>query len=161
MFSKWINSSIWHLVGTWTGTTSLNQSGLGSNSNKGILHISQSTRGGASHSDSLESYLGHSLAWGIGLLPPAKMQSAFSTVLPDWAFNFIFCLHTHTHTHTHTQVFANGLGDLGSIPGHVIPKTLKMVLDSALLNTQKYEVRIKGKVEQSRERSSVLPYTAV
>ena len=36
------------------------------------------------------------------------------------------------------RVFANGPGDLGSIPGHVIPKTLKMVLDTALLNTQQY-----------------------
>ena len=34
------------------------------------------------------------------------------------------------------RVFANGLGDLGSIPGHVILKTLKMVLDTSLLNTQ-------------------------
>ncbi len=34
------------------------------------------------------------------------------------------------------RVFANGLGDLGSIAGHVIPKTLKMVLDTYLLNTQ-------------------------
>ena len=32
-----------------------------------------------------------------------------------------------------------------------------MVLDTALFNTQQYEVRIKGKVEQSRERSSALP----
>ena len=46
---------------------------------------------------------------------------------------------------------------LGSIPGGVIPKTLEMVLDTSLLNTQHYKVRIKGKVEQSRERSSVLP----
>ena len=36
-----------------------------------------------------------------------------------------------------------------------------MVLDAALLNTQHYEVRIKGKVEQSRERRSALPYTLV
>ena len=42
------------------------------------------------------------------------------------------------------RVFANGLGDLGSIQGHVIPKTLKMVLDTSLLNTQQYKVRIKG-----------------
>ena len=35
--------------------------------------------------------------------------------------------------------------------GHVIPKTLKMVLDTSLLNTQQYKVCIKGKVEQSRE----------
>ena len=33
----------------------------------------------------------------------------------------------------------------------VIPKTQKMVLDVSLLNTQHYKVRIKGKVEQSRE----------
>ena len=45
-------------------------------------------------------------------------------------------------------MFANGPGDLGSIPGCVIPKTLKMVLDTSLLNTQQYKVHIKGKVEQ-------------
>ena len=49
------------------------------------------------------------------------------------------------------RVFANGPGDLGSIPGRVIPKTLKMVPDASLLNTQHYKVRIKGKVEQSWE----------
>ena len=49
------------------------------------------------------------------------------------------------------RVFANGLGDLGSIPGRVIPKTQKMVLDASLLSTQHYKVRIKGKVEQSRK----------
>ena len=59
------------------------------------------------------------------------------------------------------RVFANGPGDLGSIPGRVTPKTLKMVLDTSLLNTQQYKVRIKDKVEQSRERSSALPYTSV
>ena len=58
-------------------------------------------------------------------------------------------------------MFTNGPGDLGSILGRVIPKTLKMVLDTSLLNTQQYKVRIKGKVKQSRERSSTLPYTSV
>ena len=55
------------------------------------------------------------------------------------------------------RVFANGPGDLGSIPGRVIPKTQKMVLDTSLLNTQHYKIRIKGKVEQSWERSSAFP----
>ena len=55
----------------------------------------------------------------------------------------------------------NGLGDLGSIPGRVIPETLKMVLNTSLLNTQWYKVRIKDKVEQSSERSSALPYISV
>ena len=44
-----------------------------------------------------------------------------------------------------------GPGDQGSIPGWVIPKTQKMVLGAALLNTQRYKIRINGKVEQSRE----------
>ena len=35
-----------------------------------------------------------------------------------------------------SRVFTNGLGDWGSILGQVIPKTQKMVLDAALLNTQ-------------------------
>ena len=56
-----------------------------------------------------------------------------------------------------SRVFANGPEDPVSIPGQVIPKTQKMVLDAALLNTQHYKVRIKGKVEQSREWSSALP----
>ena len=41
-------------------------------------------------------------------------------------------------------VFANGPEDLSSIPARVILKTLKMVLDTSLLNTQQYKVRIKG-----------------
>ena len=55
-----------------------------------------------------------------------------------------------------SRVFTDGTGDQGSIPGQVIPKTQKMVLDATLLNTQHYKVGIKGKVEQSRERSSAL-----
>ena len=49
-----------------------------------------------------------------------------------------------------SRVFANGSGDQSSVPGRIIPKTQKMVLDAALFNTQHYKVRIKGKVEQSR-----------
>ena len=74
------------------------------------------------------------------------------------------CTHTHTHSHTHGpvgRVFANDPRDPGSIPGRVISKTLKMVLDTSLLNTQQYKLRIEGKVEQSRERSSALPDTSV
>ena len=57
--------------------------------------------------------------------------------------------------------FTNGPRDLSSTPGHVIPKTLKMVLDTSLLNTQHYKVWIKGKVGLSWERSSALPYILV
>ena len=43
------------------------------------------------------------------------------------------------------KLFANGLGDRGSIWGRVMWKTQKMVLDASLLYTQHYKVRIKGK----------------
>ena len=59
------------------------------------------------------------------------------------------------------MVFANGPGDWGEIPGRVIPKTLKIVLDTSILNTQQYKVYIKGKMEQSNEMSCALPYTSV
>ena len=56
---------------------------------------------------------------------------------------------------------AQNCPSLGSIPGRIIPKTFKMALDTSLLNTQQYKVHIKSKVDQSRERSSTLPYTSV
>ena len=60
-----------------------------------------------------------------------------------------------------SRMFADGPGDRGLIPGRVIPKTQKMVLDAALPSTQHYKPRIKSKVEQSREWSSALPYISV
>ena len=52
------------------------------------------------------------------------------------------------------RVFTNGPGDQNLILGRIIPKTQKMVLDTSLVNTQNYKVRIKAKMKQSRERSS-------
>ena len=78
-----------------------------------------------------------------------------------WICDVIFHLPYFIVYKSATRVFANGPGDLGSIPGRVIPKTLKMVLDTTLLNTQHYKVQFKGKVEQSWEWSSALPYTLV
>ena len=84
-------------------------------------------------------------------------------VVPDRVLSMGWIEQTECKQMTEVKLwlFANGSGDLGSIPGRVIPKTLKMVLDTCLLNTQQYKVHIKGKVEQSRERSSALPYTSV
>ena len=36
-----------------------------------------------------------------------------------------------------------------------------MIFDAFLLNTKQYKVQLKGKVEQSRERGSALPYTSL
>ena len=60
-YSKWLNSSIWPIDGTVTGTTTLGQSGPGSNSNEGVFHIPQSSKMGTSPLDALLSYPGHLL----------------------------------------------------------------------------------------------------
>ena len=87
-----------------------------------------------------------------------------------YIYIYIYLKEAHILTYTYTfnrlmgqmgRVFTNGPGDQGSIPGRVIPKTLKMILDTSLLNTQQFKIFIKGKVEQSRERSSALPYKSV
>ena len=51
----------------------------------------------------------------------------------------------------------------GSIPGRVIPKNSKMVLDASLLNTQHYEVWIKGKLVaiQGKEKRPLLLHGVV
>ena len=53
-------------------------------------------------------------------------------------------------------------GDFTGRPGFTpcSNQTQKMVLDATLLNTQHCKVRIKGKLEQSRDWSSTLPYTS-
>ena len=52
-------------------------------------------------------------------------------------------------------------GNRSSIPGLVIPKTQKMVLDISLLNTQHYKSCIKGKMQQFKERGHAHPYNTV
>ena len=49
------------------------------------------------------------------------------------------------------RMFANSPGDLWFNPRSSHRKDTKIVLDAALFNSQLYKVRIKDKVEQSRE----------
>ena len=79
---KWLKNSICPIDGTLKGTTSLGQSGPGSNGNEGVHNIPQSSRIRASPSDSLVSYPGHSLE---GSYPSIKMQSVYSTALSNSA----------------------------------------------------------------------------
>ena len=78
-------------------------------------------------------------------------------------YNKIPYVHIHTNglKYPRSWEFTSGPGDWGSIPGRVIPKTQKMVLDAVLLNTQHYKVRIKSKMEQSSVLSCALRYTSV
>ena len=54
-------------------------------------------------------------------------------------------------------VFASGQEDLGSIPGKVIAKILKMFLDASLLNT--HNIRYGSKVKWSNRVKGVAPPT--
>ena len=79
-----------------SGATTPGQSGPGSNGNKGVLRIPQSSSiTGTSPSDCLVSYPGHSL--GGGSYPSAEIQSAYSTAPADRA---------------NTRRFVNPLGSL-------------------------------------------------
>ena len=60
-----------------------------------------------------------------------------------------------------SKTFTNGPGYRRSIPGRVIPKTQKMVLNAAYLNTQDYKVRINGKMEQASQWSRAFPNTSL
>ena len=64
------------------------------------------------------------------------------------------CIPAHRHN---GWVFANSPGGRGSIAGQVIPKIKKIVLDSCLLNTQDYNVWIKGKWSNPVKR--VVPFS--
>ena len=60
------------------------QNGAGSDGNKGILRILQSSIiTGTSPSDCLVSYPGHTLGWGS--YPSVEVQSVYSTAPADWA----------------------------------------------------------------------------
>ena len=85
----------------------------------------------------------------------AEIQSVCSTAPVNWARRL------YVINHNRYFFFANGRGDQSSISGQVIPKIKKMVLDTSLLYIQHYKARIKGKVEQSKEKSSTLPNTSV
>ena len=75
------NSSIRPIDRPISDATTPGQNGSGSNGNKGVLHISQSSRTGASSSDCLMSYPGHSV---VGSYPTAEIQSVYSTAPATW-----------------------------------------------------------------------------
>ena len=161
------NSSIWPIERILLSATTPDWSELGSDGNKVVLCILQnSSITGTSRSNCFLSYPGHSL----GSLTPQQRCSWFIQLL-QLTKRIILCkkiylqltiINTNNlHFGRMSSVFPNDLGEQGSIPGRVIPKTQKMVLDAALFNTRHYKVWIKDKVEHSREWSSTFPYTSV
>ena len=83
------NSSIWPIERTFSDATISGQSGPGSNGNKGVHHILQSSSiTGVSWSD-LVSYPRHLFGGGGGeSYPSVEMQSVYSTALADWALRY-------------------------------------------------------------------------
>ena len=81
------NSSIWPIDRTLSDTTTLGQSGLGSNGNGRVLHIPQSITG-ASPSDCLVSSPGHLLGEVGESYPSAEMQLVYFAALADWATGY-------------------------------------------------------------------------
>ena len=73
--------SIWLIDGTLSGATTSGQIGQGSSGNEGVLHIPQSFRTGASPSDGLVSYPGHSLGESY---PSTEMQLVYSAAPANW-----------------------------------------------------------------------------
>ena len=68
---------------TLPGTTTLGQSGPGSDGSDGLFHVPKSSSiTGTSPSDCLVSYPGHSL---VESYPSAEMQLVYLTAPVDWA----------------------------------------------------------------------------
>ena len=78
------NSSIWPRDRTLSRATTPDQSGPWNNRNEGVLHIIESSKIGASPSDSLISYPWHSLS-GEVTYPSSEMQLVYSTAPANWA----------------------------------------------------------------------------
>ena len=76
------------------GTTTLNKSGHGNDSNEGVLHDHQSSRAGVSPSDNLVSYPGYSLN-----------ESYLSAEMELERTNERTNERARAHTHTHTQLY--------------------------------------------------------
>ena len=102
-----------------------------------------------------------------------KVRDIRASDMTWWWWWYIY-IHIYTYIYIHIYIYIHVylyayiyvyiyicIWDRGSIPGRVLPMTQKMLLDAALLSTQHYKVWIKGKVEQSRKRSSALPHTSV
>ena len=58
-YSKWLNSAIWPIDRTLTGTTTPGQSGPASKVNERVFHISQNSKTGIFLLDRLVSYQRH------------------------------------------------------------------------------------------------------
>ena len=115
--------------------------------------------------------LGHSLGGG-GLTPlqrcsrcilhQAKFDIPFNKITkPKQTQANQYLMRGWLILNIYTRVMNEWSGRPGFNPRSRHTRDLKMILDTSLLNTQQYKVRIQSKVEESWERSSALPNTSV
>ena len=81
------------------------QSGPGSDGNKGVLHIPQSSSiTGTSPLDCLVSYSGHSMMGGS--YPSAEKQSVYSTAPADWANIYVCaCVYIYIYVYIYVCIY--------------------------------------------------------
>ena len=103
--------------------TTLDQNGPGNNGNK-RLHTFPKSPQLEPHSQRRFSVISRTLICSR-FYPCAEMPSAYFTSSTNRATLFVIF---HCLMQIRGRVFSNGPGNRGSIPGRVIPKTLKMVL---------------------------------
>ena len=100
-YTVWMsNSSFWPVDRILSDATAPGQSGPGSDGSEGVLNILQSSSiTGASVSDCLVSYPGHSLVEGS--YPSAEIQSVYSVAPADWATWMYAFRYNNTCTYEH------------------------------------------------------------
>ena len=99
-------------------------------------------------------FIYHLVLWSIFNLLHISSGSPFLLSRVSSYFNFAlvyyicsswdkwFRLYQHRSIGLTVRVFTKGSRDWGSVPGQVKPKTQRMVLDVALLNTHHYKVQV-------------------
>ena len=90
----------------------------------------------------LSNVASNTIFWVCGMIEPKSLGPMANTqTLMPMSGRYIL----YRPIDIAVRLFANNPGDWGPIPGRVIPKTQKMVLDAYLLCTWHYKVRIKSK----------------
>ena len=85
-----------------------------------------------------KKYSGRTITFTFGQIPLGKVWTSYPPIYGLNSTTTVLLSKVEPDFGIMVRVFATGPGDQGSIPGRVIPKTQKMVLDASLFDTQHY-----------------------